>query len=299
MKTLKNNILGAFGTQGKQWLDNLPKTIEVLSTKWSLSNLKPVKNMTWHFVAKGNFQRTHTIVLKIGCDKKTISDEYHALTHFNGQGCIKVLALDLDYNALLLEQAIPGNSLKYINELTLHEKITCYASIVKQLAAKPPPKNYQFHAVTHWLRVIDNLTPHKFEQALIDKAQRLKSKLINTSTSFYLCHGDLHLENIINHQKSWLAIDPKGIIGDIGFEAAAYDLISKEELNQEKQNCKTIILERLIKLAKALDIDLAYLTSWVFLRVILSAQWFIEDKGDPTFMLSLAQLIYSLIDDLH
>ncbi|WP_131783487.1 aminoglycoside phosphotransferase family protein [Legionella gresilensis] len=295
MKTLKKNILGAFGMQGKQWLDALPPTIELLSTQWSLSNLKPVENMTWHYVAKGIFQQKKAIVLKIGCEKNTFSDEYQALIHFNGQGCIKVLARDLNHNALLLEQAIPGYSLKHSNELALHEKITCYAKVVKQLAAKPLPKNHQFYPVNHWLRTIDNLTSNQFEKSLIDKAQQLKSKLLNIGAPIYLCHGDLHLDNILNHQESWLAIDPKGIIGDLGFEAAAYDLLSKEELNQETQICKTLILKRLNKLAVALDIDLTYLISWVFLRVILSAQWFIEDKGDPTFMLSLAQLIYPLI----
>ncbi|STX50405.1 Aminoglycoside/hydroxyurea antibiotic resistance kinase [Legionella busanensis] len=295
MKTLKKNVLGAFGMQGQQWLDTLPATIKLLSTQWLLANLKPVDNMTWHYVAKGMLQQQTPIVLKLGCDKNTISDEYQALTHFNGQGCINVLAYDLNYNALLLEQATPGHSLKHIPELTLHEKITYYASVVKQLAAKSPPKNHQFYSVSHWLRVIDNLAPQQFETSLIDKAKRLKSKLLNTGAHTYLCHGDLHLDNILNHQKNWVAIDPKGIIGDMGFEAAAYDLISKEELNQNKQNCKTMIQERLTKLATALDIDLTCLTSWVFLRVILSAQWFIEDKGDPAFMLSLAQLIYPLI----
>lgn len=33
-------------------------------------------------------------------------------------------------------------------------------------------------------------------------------------------HGDLHHENILHGERGWLAIDPKGVLGDPGFDAA-------------------------------------------------------------------------------
>ncbi|STX27888.1 Aminoglycoside/hydroxyurea antibiotic resistance kinase [Legionella beliardensis] len=293
MKLLEKNIIGAFGEQGKLWLQSLPTTINTLSAVWSLTALKPVNNMTWHYVAKG-MKNNQPIVLKIGCDQKTTADEYRALMHFNGHRCIQLLAADLNYQALLLEQAIPGTLLKNASDLSFNEKVTSYAGVIKALADLPLPQENQFIHVSHWLRAIDKLTTEHFAQSFIDKAYTLRSSLLNTATSEYCCHGDLHLENIINHQSTWLAIDPKGIISERGFEAAAYDLISQEELSHYQQDSIHIILERINVLAHAIDIDINRLIAWVFLRVILSAQWFIEDKGDPTHMLSLARFLYPL-----
>ncbi len=113
----------------------------------------------------------------------------------------------------------------------------------------------------------------------------------------YLCHGDLHLENIIQQGSNWVVIDPKGIIGEMAFEAAAFDLISQEEM-RDLSALPAKIVHRVQLLSHALDIDYNRLLYWTFLRVIISAQWFIEDNGDPSQMLILANCIYPLIPSI-
>jgi len=105
----------------------------------------------------------------------------------------------------------------------------------------------------------------------------------------------LHLENIVQHGDDWVIIDPKGIIGEVAFEAAAFDLLSDEELKLENSKIQDILNRRIKKLALALDIDSARLLAWVYLRVVISVQWFIEDNGDPSKMMRLMQLIYPLL----
>jgi len=45
-------------------------------------------------------------------------------------------------------------------------------------------------------------------------------------------HGDLHHENIIHGSRGWLAIDPKGVLGDPGFDAAnmLYNPLERDDL---------------------------------------------------------------------
>ncbi|WP_292639441.1 aminoglycoside phosphotransferase family protein [Mesorhizobium sp.] len=45
-------------------------------------------------------------------------------------------------------------------------------------------------------------------------------------------HGDLHHENILHGPRGWLAIDPKGVLGDPGFDAANmfYNPLDRDEL---------------------------------------------------------------------
>ena len=47
-----------------------------------------------------------------------------------------------------------------------------------------------------------------------------------------LLHGDLHHENIMHGPRGWLAIDPKGVLGDPGFDAANmfYNPLDRDDL---------------------------------------------------------------------
>ena len=109
MSQLEKNITNAFGDKGEKWIRSLDQTITSLQKHWSLTELEPVKSMNWNYVALA-IQNNNPVVLKIGCDEQTIQNEYLALQHFAGHGAIKVIDIQTDYNALLLEQAVPGGA---------------------------------------------------------------------------------------------------------------------------------------------------------------------------------------------
>lgn len=140
---------------------------------------------------------------------------------------------------------------------------------------------------------MDRISDPRIDKHFI-KQQQLKEKLLNTVQDEYLCHGDLHLENIIQHGSNWLAIDPKGIMGEMAFEAAAFDILRPAEI-KNNSTLSLIILDRVANLATALNIDFNRLLGWIFLRIIISAQWFIEDKANPSNSLVLAKQVYPLL----
>ena len=78
------------------------------------------------------------------------------------------------------------------------------------------------------------------------------------------------------------------------FEGEAFDILSKEEIESDA-DLSLIISERIKHLAEALSLDYQRLLSWIYLRVMISAQWFVEDNGDATDMLKLAKVIYPLV----
>ena len=292
IKTLEKNIKNIHGQKGIDWLNALPTIQQKLSKFWSLTNIMPVNNMSYNYVALA-LQNNNPVVLKISCDKQLIQDEYKALKHFNGQGSIRALDIHSELNALLLEQAVPGYLLKEHHPEKIADTIHIYSNVVKALANQPLSDNNYTH-VSQWCKAIDRITDSKIEKHFSDKAKKLKSELLSTTQPEYLCHGDLHLENIIKQKENWFAIDPKGIVGEMAFEAAAFDLVSKHEL-QDESNVPSLMLDRITKLSTALDINFDRLLSWIFLRILISAQWFIEDNGDPSQMLVLAKYIYPLI----
>lgn len=294
MKILEKNIINLYGETGKERLNSLPNMVEKLSKKWQLKDIKPVKNMSWNFVVLATQKDNHPVVLKISCDKKLIQDEYNTLKHFDGHGAISVLDINIEYNALLLEQAIPGYLLKEHHPLKVEDTISIYAKVVKELSTCGLSNNNYTH-VSQWCNDIDKIHDSRIEKHFVDKAKQLRLALLNTAQHEYLCHGDLHLENIIQQGSNWLVIDPKGIVGEMAFEAAAFDLISKDEM-KDVSTISSKLIDRITQLSKALEINFYRLLSWIFLRIILSAQWSIEDNGDPSQMLALANDIYPLLN---
>ncbi|MDQ8039108.1 MAG: aminoglycoside phosphotransferase family protein [Rickettsiella sp.] len=212
-----------------------------------------------------------------------------------------MLDINLECNALLLQQAIPGHCLKKHHPHKMAETIQIYSEVVQALTTQKVNENSTTH-VNQWCNAVDRITDSLIEKRFVAKAKQLRSALLNAAQSEYLCHGDLHLENILQHGSHWLAIDPKGIIGDTTFEAAAFDLLSPDEL-KDSQHVTSEIIDRVEKLAITLRIDFNRLLAWIFLRTIISAQWFIEDKGEPNESLdqrlTLAKHVYPILRSSH
>jgi streptomycin 6-kinase len=293
MKEFKTKVISTWGKKGEIWLNQLPSIIEKVAQHWQLDNINVVHNLSYNYLALAVQKNKIPVAIKISCDEQLILNEYQALKHFNGQGAIKVFDIDKTYSALLLEQAIPGHLLKTHNSYDIKNTINLYAQVVKELASSQLIIHEYSH-VSKWCDVIDQIKHNHIESHFLKLAKQLKSFLLDSSEKEYLCHGDLHLENILQHGKKWLAIDPKGIIGEMTFEAAAFDLISSDEM-QNTQSIAQKIIVRVKQISEALNLTYERLLAWIFLRVIISAQWFIEDNGDPSKMLKLADHIYPLL----
>jgi streptomycin 6-kinase len=107
MKTFEKNIINLYGEKGKQWLDNLPNLIAQVETTYGLSNLKPVKNLSYNYVLSG-FQNNQRIILKLGLDINSLKQEISAFIAFSGFGATQVFSEDNDL--ILMECANPGTS---------------------------------------------------------------------------------------------------------------------------------------------------------------------------------------------
>ncbi len=278
---------------GKKWLTELPNLLKTLSKKWSLHDIEPFKNLSYHFVAKALQSNVASVVLKIGCDPEVSLNEYRALRHFSGSGSIQVLDYDEANFALLLEAAIPGIPLNALK--SKEEAISAYADVVQMLSLIPKPFQ-DFPHVRTWLESIEKMNDARIDYAWIEKSQRLRQFLLSSSPSEreYLCHGDLHFDNVISQGDYFVSIDPKGIIGEMAFEASAFDLVSTEEMENPNFDSE-ILLDRVHQLAAALKLNPERLLGWIFLRIMLSIQWSIEDQGDPSRMIKMGERIYPIL----
>lgn len=144
--------------------------------------------------------------------------------------------------------------------------------------------------ISDWLKALDKASPHKIPATLLNRAIHLKDSLLKTSNTQLFLHGDLHLDNILQNDSQWLAIDPKGIIGDPEFEIAAFDFIHRTELSRGK-HIHSLFHSRIENIAQKSKLNPQRTQDWVFVRLILSAAWSIEDNSDPRWALELAKIM--------
>ena len=99
-------------------------------------------------------------------------------------------------------------------------------------------------------------------------------------TQLVLLHGDLHRENILAAAREpWLAIDPKGVIGEPTYETSGlvcYHL--PDEL--AAQEAVRVLARRIDQLAEELDLNRTRVRDWALVQAMMSAWWIIEDGSD-------------------
>lgn len=297
MDVFKKTVIDTWGEPGQVWLNSIPTILNRLETHWRISQIIPYSNLSYNFVAHAIQQDGYEVVIKLSCDKALIENELRALKYFKGNGSIQLIDYLQQENALLLQKAVPGTLLNQAVDLSIEDKIDAYAKVVNSIAALPFNDQHYPH-VASWCEAIDRIIDPIFSSDLVLKARTIKNELLNSIKHPCLCHGDLHQQNIVLHEAQWLSIDPKGIIGEVAFEAAAFDILTQEEIAEGKnQTC--VIKHRVKLLAGRLNIDVKRLLDWLFIRIMISAQWLIEDNADPAKMIHLAKWVMPLLSTVY
>ncbi len=94
-----------------------------------------------------------------------------------------------------------------------------------------------------------------------------------------LLHGDFHHYNILAAERQpWLAIDPKGVVGDPAYETGAF-LYNRLPDELQPDELRAILARRVEQLAVELTLDRDRILGWGLAQAVLSAWWSYEDHG--------------------
>jgi streptomycin 6-kinase len=280
--SLAGHIVDLFGDDGRVWLEHLPATIAGCEQIWSLTVLPPFDNLSYNYVAPAVRADGLNAILKIGVPNPELSTEIEALLRFDGRGSVRLLAVDRERGALLLERLKPGRPLA---DLADDEQATHIAAQVMRELWHPVPPGHSFPTVARWAAGLDRMRLHfdggtgPLPRPLVEKAERLFADLLASMQQPVLLHGDLHHWNILSaERRPWLAIDPKGVVGEPAYEVGALLRNLSPRLLELPQPSR-IVARRLDILAEDLGFDRERLLSWGLAQAILSAWWSIEDHG--------------------
>jgi streptomycin 6-kinase len=295
--TFARTIVDVFADDGVAWLERLPITIADCERRWSLVVAQPVPNLSYNYVAPAVRSDGAEAILKLGVPNPELRSELAALRLYDGHGCARLLDADPDQGYLLLERLRPGTPLA---DLADDEQATAVAAEVMRQLWRPVPPDHPFPTVAGWAKGMQRLRAEfgggtgPFPPLLVELAERLFDELLGSMDTPVLLHGDLHHWNILAAERQpWLAIDPKGIVGEPAYEVGAL-LRNRLEVAPDM---KRLTARRIDQMAEALGFDRARLLSWSIAQAVLSAWWSYEDHGSGwEEMVAFAELQVGLLD---
>jgi streptomycin 6-kinase len=205
-----------------------------------------------------------------------------AVVHaFGGSGVVRVIEY-ID-GALLLERLQPGTSLVELSLSNRDDQATDIIAdviqrmpVIESMAGVPTVEDWGV-GFTRYLQNFDGRLSHR----LVEAASKTYSSLCATQQNTRLLHGDLqHFNVLFDDNRGWVAIDPKGVVGEVAFELGAAlrnpwgrpDLLADPEL----------VGRRISRYSASLKLDAGRVLSWCFAQAVLSAVWTIEDRGPDT-----------------
>src|SRR4030095_9971356 len=118
-------------------------------------------------------------------------------------------------------------------------------------------------------------------EAVAERAIAMYENLTPSNSDRRYIHGDFHLGNIVNSDRSpFLAIDPKGIVGHIGYEAAVF-LINLHRWQSAKNTRVSDLLDAAVRLfADGLGLSEATIRQWGFVGTVIGAWWTYDDMPE-------------------
>ncbi|MFI2424947.1 aminoglycoside phosphotransferase family protein [Streptomyces sp. NPDC018955] len=213
-------------------------------------------------------------VLKLQVRDHETDGEPVALRLWNGDGAVRLLDHDEPTGTMLLERLDATRMLAHQEDV--HEAVLVIARLLAHLHTTPAPEG---------MRHLRDIAPAMLERtpAVLDRipdpaARRLVAdcaaavREVTGEPGDRLLHWDLHDENVLASDRApWLAIDPKPLAGDPGFDLWPA-LASRFDPDD--------VTWRFDAMTDVLALDRARARAWTYGRLLQNCLWEVEE-GRP------------------
>ncbi|MEV4948270.1 aminoglycoside phosphotransferase family protein [Streptomyces sp. NPDC053755] len=280
------------GEAGRAFVAALPGRAREFLGRWGLRVTGPsmhgVASLVLPVTRRADGVRA---ALKLQLPDEESAGEPVALRVWDGNGAVRLLAEDPGAGAMLLERLDEGRHLSASGDV--RAAVEVLAGLLSRLAAAPAPEG---------MRGLGEIAARMVAAApaaaarlgaedgalLRDCAAAVREVMDEPGDR--LLHWDLHYDNILAGQREpWLAIDPKPLAGDPGFEL----LPALTDLWQADPAAGT--RWRFDLLTERLGLDRARARAWTLGRVLQNGLWDVED-GEPALdpdQVSIARTLLS------
>lgn len=216
---------------------------------------------------------------------KQEGDEWHSgavLKAFQGNGVARLY--EHAPGLVLMERLMPGHSLV---ELAAHgrdeEATEIIADVIQRMSVELPAsaleENKAWTTVQDWGKAFDRYLAGEDNQisiSLVETAKQEFAQLCCSQRSTRLLHGDLQHYNVLfDANRGWLAVDPKGVMGELEYEIGA--VMRNPVEYPELFLSPSVVKRRLKQFTQRLNLDYDRTLRWAFSQAVLSAIWEVED----------------------
>lgn len=198
------------------------------------------------------------------------------LEAFAGRGVVRVY--EHVPGAMLLERLSPGRSLATMSLNWADEEATgILAETIRTMSPRMPAGAVP--TARDWGRGFECYAASgdvQIPRHLLSAAHQVYLELCVSQTQMRLLHGDLHHDNVLfDSARGWVAIDPKGVVGELEYEvgAALRNPYEAPELFTQP----SVILNRVECFSRELGVDASRVLGWAFAQAVLAVTWAIED----------------------
>jgi streptomycin 6-kinase len=255
----------------RSYIDRWRLTPEGDAITTRTSRLLPVR---WQGVAA---------MLKVALDaEEELGNELMAW--WEGQGVPLVLARD--GKAILLERAQDGRSLADLMRHGSDDQATrLICAVVGKLHSPKDQPLPRLIPLSEWFGELGPAA--NTHGGIFSLAAATADDLLSAPREISVLHGDIHHDNILQFgHRGWLAIDPKGLIGERGFDYANLFCNPDPETAADQERFR----RRVEIVIEAAHLDRTRLLRWILAWGGLSAAWKINDHLDPETPLRVADL---------
>ncbi|QEU97521.1 hydroxyurea phosphotransferase [Streptomyces kanamyceticus] len=262
------------GEPGRAFIAALPGRVKDIVERWDLTvDGEPMHGMAALVLPVVRADGTPAAVKFQILDEET-EGEPVALRVWRGDGAVRLLDYDDDTGTMLLERLDPARMLWTMADT--RKAVLVIAELLARLTAGPAPEG---------MRRLGDIAAEMVEELpgalkkIADPAERAivercggAVREVMGEPGDRLLHWDLHFENVMaSDREPWLAIDPKPLAGDPGFDLWP-------ALDNRFESAE--VLWRFDAMTEVLGLDRDRARAWTLGRVLQNALWEIED-GRP------------------
>lgn len=261
------------------FLAALPATLAEFAARWSLTLAPPFPDIVLNYVAPAIRADGTPCVLKISRYVADTANEIAALRLWDGDGAASLLAADEARCALLIERVAPGTMLTKLADED-DDAATAVAAATLRHLWRPAPADHGLRPLASWCVAYDRnrealqAGAGGFPAELFRRADATRRELLASAPMPTVLHGDLHHYNILRAGRApWLAIDPKGLLGDPHFDVCQF-------FRNPRPVPLAVNRRRLDRFCADLGLDRERVKAWGLVHGILDACWEYEE-GRP------------------
>ena len=205
---------------------------------------------------------------------------------YGGEGAARVLAIERE--AILLERVIGPRSLTAMarggkdDEAT--EVLSAVVARLQASRAEPPPTTLR--PLPDWFSALGPVATR--HGGALTLAAAVARELLAAPQDERVLHGDIHHGNVLDGgPRGWLAIDPKGLIGERGYDYA--NILCNPDIKTAAAPGR--LARRAAIIASWAGLERERLLRWTLAYAGLSAAWTLGDSGDASPALLIAGIV--------